>query len=226
MTPIVLWVVLACGVDAGYEPATDGHLEYIIQIEPQLLGSLAAGQNVTSEVPRGLDVRHYRITVGTTALPHIAAPAAGVRPSAAGEVPARPADEFEAPGRTDEAVGMATPLVHVGYELISATGHQCVIEIDPRTLGDLNQIDLTDDIPPGLSVTRFVISTKPGSASVEQPNRVGRTPFAPAAAAAPASRRSGNMRQRGRTDRDAIVPYVKSAGNLARDVLAGGQRSE
>jgi hypothetical protein len=188
MTPIVLWVVLACGVDAGYEPAPDGHLEYIVQIEPQLLESLAAGHNVTSEVPKGLDIRHYRLTVGSAALPHLAAPAGGGQPSAAGGAPARAADAFETPGRADEAVGMGTPQVRVGYQLLSASSgqYECVIELDPRALGDLNQADLTDDIPPGLPVSRFVISTNPGSAAVEKPNRAGGVPYTPTIATPPA----------------------------------------
>ncbi len=114
MTPIVLWMVLACGVDTGYEPVDDGHLEYIIQIEPQLVGSLGTGHDVTSEVPRGLDVRHYRLTVGTAVLPRIPAAKAGGGPSTAGGAATRPADAFEALGRADEEIGSATPQVHVG----------------------------------------------------------------------------------------------------------------
>ncbi len=186
MTPIVLWVALAWGVDAGYEPAPDGHLEYIIQIEPQLLGSLAAGHDVTSEVPRGLDVRHYRISVGTAALPRIAPPAAGRRPSIASGASARAADQFEAPGRVDEAIGATTPQVRVGYQAISATGGQYVIEIDSRSLADLNQADLTGDIPPGLPVTRFVVSTNPGTVPGETPNLGGHAPMASTTAAVPA----------------------------------------
>jgi hypothetical protein len=162
-----MWVVLACGVDVGYEPVADGHLEYIIQVEPQLLESLAAGHDVTSEVPRGLDIRHFRLTVGTATLPRIAAGAG----QPAGAAATRAADAFERPGRADEAVGMSTPQVRVGYQLLSGSSgqYECVIELDPRALGDLNQADLTDDIPPGLPVARFVISTNPGSAPGEKP---------------------------------------------------------
>jgi hypothetical protein len=184
MTTIVMWLMLAWGVDAGYEPTPDGHLEYIIQVEPQLLGSLAAGHDVTSEVPRGLDIRHYRLTVGTAVLPRIA-PAAGQRPGAAGGATARAADQFETPGRVDEAVGTTTPQIRVGYQAISATGGQYVIEIDARSLADLNQADLTGDIPPGLQVTRFVISTNPGTAPSDRSARSGRAPTAPATLAAP-----------------------------------------
>jgi hypothetical protein len=83
---------------------------------------------------------------------------------------------------------MGTPQVRVGYQLLSASSgqYECVIELDPRALGDLNQADLTDDIPPGLPVSRFVISTNPGSAAVEKPNRAGGVPYTPTIATPPA----------------------------------------
>lgn len=58
------------GVDVGWQPITDGGLEYIIQIEPQLLDTLRDGKDLTSELPPGFNVRRYRITVGNAVLPH------------------------------------------------------------------------------------------------------------------------------------------------------------
>lgn len=59
----------ALGVDIGWQPLSDGGSEYIIQIEPQLLTTLKNGNDLTSEVPAWLNVRRYRITVGTGELP-------------------------------------------------------------------------------------------------------------------------------------------------------------
>jgi hypothetical protein len=169
MTPIVFWLALAWGVDAGYEPAADGHLEYIIQVEPQLVESLATGHDLASEVPRGLDIRHYRLTIDTGALPHNAIRQASQRTAAPGGGSGREADQFEEPGISDEAVGATTPQVHVGYQELSASGGEFIIEIDPSSLGDLNEHDLTGDLPPDLRVTRFVVSTRPGSAPSKLP---------------------------------------------------------
>ena len=70
MTTIAILVaIVALGVDSGYEPAADGGLEYIVQIEPQLVAPLVKGQDITSELPRGLAVRHFRVTIGTGKLP-------------------------------------------------------------------------------------------------------------------------------------------------------------
>jgi hypothetical protein len=64
-------VVLALGVDAGWQKHRDGGWEYIIQIEPYLLDSLQAQpQEIVSEVPPFLrNVRVYRIRIGDDELP-------------------------------------------------------------------------------------------------------------------------------------------------------------
>ena len=68
---ILAVTVVLLGVDVGWQPAEDGGLEYIIQIEPHLLDRLRAGEDLGSGIPAGLmkDVRSYRITVGTGRLP-------------------------------------------------------------------------------------------------------------------------------------------------------------
>ncbi|HTU24428.1 MAG TPA: hypothetical protein VMF30_03450 [Pirellulales bacterium] len=184
MSPIALWMALALGVDAGYEPVADGHLEYIVQIEPQLLEALASGSDITSEVPRGLDIRHFRLTVGNAVLPHL------LPTGEQGPTTGREADAFEAPGRGDEPIGVTTPQVKAKYELVSDTVGQYVIEINPQSVGDLNRWDLTDDIPSEMRVTRFVVSTRPGSADSDAPNELAAASIpttAPAALAAAAA---------------------------------------
>jgi hypothetical protein len=58
------------GVDAGWQPLPEGGIEYIIQIEPQLLETLKSGEPIQSDVPSYVkDVRAYRIVVGTAKLP-------------------------------------------------------------------------------------------------------------------------------------------------------------
>jgi hypothetical protein len=57
------------GIDAGWEPLPDGGLEYIVQIEPDALGILANEQDISSDIPPGLDIRRIRVTVGTARLP-------------------------------------------------------------------------------------------------------------------------------------------------------------
>ncbi len=71
MNPLlVLLATAALGVEVGWEPLPGGGHEYTIQIEPQLLGMLERGtEEIFSEVPPELDVRRYRIKVGTGQLP-------------------------------------------------------------------------------------------------------------------------------------------------------------
>lgn len=70
--PMLLLAAASVGIDFGWQPIAGGGVEYIIQIEPELLESLASGRaDIVSEIPPFLQgVRSYRITVGTGPLPH------------------------------------------------------------------------------------------------------------------------------------------------------------
>ena len=68
---VVCASVAAVGVDYGWQPVAGGGIEYIIQIEPQMLDSLRAGQDIFSDLPRtASNIRSYRITSGTGQIPH------------------------------------------------------------------------------------------------------------------------------------------------------------
>ncbi len=68
----VLISLAAVGVDYGWQPAADGQLEYIIQIEPSLLENLKNGDEIVSEIlPEARGVRKFRIRVGNGPLPRI-----------------------------------------------------------------------------------------------------------------------------------------------------------
>jgi hypothetical protein len=66
-----LLVLLCCGVDVGWQPSTDGGMEYIIQISPEELQNLRPGDILAaSDVPPNLPpIRTYRIVVGSGPLP-------------------------------------------------------------------------------------------------------------------------------------------------------------
>lgn len=66
----VLLTMAVVGIDYGWQPTRDGQLEYIIQIEPNLLDSLKNGQDIVSEIrPEARNVRRFRIHVGTGTVP-------------------------------------------------------------------------------------------------------------------------------------------------------------
>lgn len=68
---IVCLSTAVMGVDFGWQPVAGGGVEYIIQIEPNMLERLKDGQDVFSDLPpRARNIRGYRITVGTARLPH------------------------------------------------------------------------------------------------------------------------------------------------------------
>ena len=71
---LTTWMLAAAvlGVDVGWQPLPGGGMEYIIQIEPELLDALRRGEVVVSQVPPQVkDVRQYRIVVGRGRLPRI-----------------------------------------------------------------------------------------------------------------------------------------------------------
>jgi hypothetical protein len=75
MTPfILLFAAAAVGVEAGWEPLAEGGHEYTIQIEPSLLGRLQSGNDLQSEIPPQVNVKRFRITIGTGALARIDGP--------------------------------------------------------------------------------------------------------------------------------------------------------
>jgi len=68
--PALLMATATLGVDYGWQPTPEGQVEYIIQIEPDLLRTLTDGQQITSEIPPELrGVRRFTIRVGTGPVP-------------------------------------------------------------------------------------------------------------------------------------------------------------
>lgn len=82
-TMVVMAAAAVLGVDFGYQQLPDGRLEYIIQIEPDLVASLQAGEEITSEIPAELrGVRRFKIRVGNDLLPRHGRPSNAERNAA------------------------------------------------------------------------------------------------------------------------------------------------
>ncbi len=72
---ILLLASTTLGGDVGWQPLAGGGFEYIIQIAPDELETLKAGQDIVNEIPPELaGVKRYRITVGTGPVPRIGTP--------------------------------------------------------------------------------------------------------------------------------------------------------
>jgi hypothetical protein len=62
--------VTTLGFDVGWQRLPEGGMEYIIQLDPQTLDALRAGQPIESDIPAAAgEVRSYRITLGKAKLP-------------------------------------------------------------------------------------------------------------------------------------------------------------
>ena len=73
----VLLSLATIGVDFGWQPMSDGRLEYIIQLRPAETAALQ-GDGIVSEIPSEVqNVRRIRVLVGTAKLPQVGAAPAG-----------------------------------------------------------------------------------------------------------------------------------------------------
>ena len=71
----LLLATTVLGVDYGWQPAADGQLEYIVQIEPVTLIALRDGRDVISNIdPDMRNLRRFRLRVGTDVLPRSGSP--------------------------------------------------------------------------------------------------------------------------------------------------------
>lgn len=67
---LICLAVAALGIDVGWQRLPEGGVQYLIQIAPETLESLKAGQAIESDIPPTVkDIRGYRITVGNKQLP-------------------------------------------------------------------------------------------------------------------------------------------------------------
>jgi hypothetical protein len=81
MGAFCLLLSLATGVDYGWQPAADGSLTYLIQVEPELVDELRQpGFAIESDIPDSLrGVRRFKIYVGRGPVPRVGAPHAAVQ---------------------------------------------------------------------------------------------------------------------------------------------------
>jgi hypothetical protein len=77
VSAILLILAQAPAIDVGWRPLPDGGFQYVIQIEPELVGALREGLDLTSDVPPALrNVRSFQILVGTDDPPREGVPPA------------------------------------------------------------------------------------------------------------------------------------------------------
>jgi hypothetical protein len=81
---------VALGFDVGWQRLPEGGMTYIIQLDPQTLETLRAGQPIESDIPPSAgEIRFCRVVVGTAKLPR--------ETPAAPSPPPKPAERKEPP---------------------------------------------------------------------------------------------------------------------------------
>jgi hypothetical protein len=70
---------MAVGIQCGWQRMPEGGMQYIIELEPEMLQSLGAGTPIESYIPPAAgEVRSYRIIVGSKQLPRETPPASKI----------------------------------------------------------------------------------------------------------------------------------------------------
>ncbi len=86
---LICVATLALGIDVGWQRLPEGGMEYLIQLEPEVLETLRTGGMIQSDIPPSLGaIRAYRITVGSEELPRETPPPAPAESPVAAEQPA------------------------------------------------------------------------------------------------------------------------------------------
>jgi len=108
---LALLAVAAFGIDVGWEPLETGGVVYIIQIEPDQLDRLKSYDDLLSDMPKDLDVRQVKVTIGTGKLPRSSNVQTAAKPAlekptliAEGSIPARKSNGGK-PTAADDAAG-------------------------------------------------------------------------------------------------------------------------
>lgn len=148
----LLLATAVLGVDYGWQPASDGQLEYIIQIEPITLIALREGQEVVSQIdPLARDVRRFRIRVGTDVVPRVGMPAQAAPPAFSAAASAPP------------------PGVTYGWQPVNEQQVELIVQLSPERLAALRNEPLTGEIPAELkSVAR--VRVRSGTANLPRQN--------------------------------------------------------
>ena len=130
MHGISLLLAAVIGVDVGWQPTEEGDLEYIIQISPEQLRSLRAGDEIEVGVrPMLRSVRRYRIIVGNEPLPRQTA-----RPATGGPPP----DAIATP---DTSAPPTLSLAQPDPTEPAASDHSIVVPAEPADEGQAAERD-------------------------------------------------------------------------------------
>ncbi len=78
---VLCFCTAVVGINVGWQPLQEGGMEYIIQLDPQSLEALKAGEPIQSDIlPGAGDVRSFRFYLGTEKPQRIGPPAKSAQP--------------------------------------------------------------------------------------------------------------------------------------------------
>jgi len=114
---LYLLATLSFGIDAGWQPAPEGGVEYTLQLDEHAIATLKSGQTLFSDVMPDLrDVRKIRIVAGTNTLARLDPPRKSETLVAKPPIPETPGTEpgqetkhstaYRAPDETTKADGL------------------------------------------------------------------------------------------------------------------------
>jgi hypothetical protein len=123
---VLCFCAAVVGIDVGWQPLQEGGAEYIIQLDPQSIEALKAGEPIQSDIPPGAgEVRSFRFYLGAEKPQRISPPAKSIQspPAGAAEAARTPASNFP---KIEDGSAVKLPNQH------AATSDQTALF--PRTL--------------------------------------------------------------------------------------------
>ena len=150
----VLWFsTVIVGINYGWQPMPEGGMEYIIQLDPQNLDALKAGEAIQSDVhPSAGDVRSYKIIVGTKIPPRISPPATSTESSqkVPGHTQTPPSKNISEPTTPDQITPLPRtfspdpakkPLTAQSAAFVDQTGNSTKPEATAQEQSDTKKIE-------------------------------------------------------------------------------------
>lgn len=220
MNGMVLLLALAApGIDYGWRPGADGQLEYIVQLEPELVEALRLGREVRSDIhPQARGMRRFIIRQGTGELPQHIGDTTRVAQRGLSSSPGHGGIGTTHVVQSSRILDDLDDLpegVQTGWQATDNGQLEFIIQLDSSALDRLQEGEqLIGEIDPEVTqVSRLLIrhgDSPPSRVDIAMTS--GTQPLA-------ADRRSGNSRA------PAETPVMLQGSSIPRSPAAGGANS-
>jgi hypothetical protein len=156
---------VAQAVQFGWQELNGGGIQYIVQVEPELLDSFH-DQGFTSDLPASMhDVRNIRIVVGKEKLPNqndlrgpepkTQSDGVAVQPTSTQLPTTNPVDVQSSAIKSSSQKPPAL-MADFGWQELRGGGIEYIVQVEPELLGSFHDQGFTSDLPPNMRDVRSI----------------------------------------------------------------------